>query len=433
MAARKTRTTRRPLRGSVQVPGDKSISHRALLIATLARGTSTIEGLNLGADVRSTASAVEAWGAELTLDETNAVAKVEGFGWAGLSEPAEMIDCGNSGTTMRIGLGVAAGLPGLTVLGGDGSLSRRPMLRVVAPLRQMGARIDGRAHGDLAPLSVRGGDLAGIDIELPVASAQVKTALLLAGLRATGVTEVMEPAPSRDHTERMLRAAGVDVDAGATSVSVKGGQEPKAFELSVPGDPSSALYLLAAALLVPDSELTVTGVGINPTRTAAFEVLRRMGAEIEIESTGIEMGEPIGSISVSTSQLSATQVGGAEVPALIDDIPILAVIASQAEGETVFRDAAELRVKESDRIASLARGLTALGVSVEELPDGLVVRGPVRLAGGGIDPAGDHRIALSFAVAGLIADEHVRVGGWSCVDVSFPEFLDVLGRARGAK
>jgi 3-phosphoshikimate 1-carboxyvinyltransferase len=225
----------------------------------------------------------------------------------------------------------------------------------------------------------------------------------------------------------------VKVEVRGTAVSIEGGQEPGRFDLSVPGDPSSALYLLAGALLLEGSELTITGVCLNPTRTAALDVLRRMGAAIEIEETGREMGEPVGSISAKTSDLSGTEVSGPEIPALIDDIPILAVVASQAEGRTVFRDAGELRVKESDRIASLVRGLRSLGVEAEELSDGLIVTGPTALTGGGIDPAGDHRIALSFAVAGLIADEHVRVGGWSCVDVSFPEFLDVLGRARGAK
>jgi 3-phosphoshikimate 1-carboxyvinyltransferase len=427
---RKTRTTRRPLRGTIAVPGDKSISHRALLFAALARGSSRIEGLNLGADVRATARVVSALGATVDLDETEAKAEVEGYGWDGLKVPTGVLDCGNSGTTLRTGLGVAAGLSGTTVWTGDDSLRSRPMLRVVHPLRQMGARIEGPEHGDRAPLEVRGGELSGIDIELPVASAQVKTALLLAGLRATGTTEVVEPAPSRDHTERMLRAAGVEVEVSNTTVSVRGGSQPSNFDLKVPGDPSSALYLLGAALFVDGSELTVEGVGLNPTRTAAFEVLRRMGARVDVVDTGLEMGEPVGSITTGPSELTATEVGGAEVPSLIDDIPVLAVIASQAKGETVFRDSGELRVKESDRIATLVRGLRALGVDADELPDGLIVRGPASLVGGEIESAGDHRIALAFAVAGLIADEHVRVKGWSCVDVSFPEFLDVLGRAR---
>jgi 3-phosphoshikimate 1-carboxyvinyltransferase len=433
MPTKRARTTRRPLRGVVEVPGDKSISHRALILAALASGLSRIEGLNLGADVRSTAAALRGFGVSLTVDEDNGVAEVEGSSEAGLSEPVDVIDCGNSGSTLRMGLGLAAAVPGATVMTGDASLRRRPMLRVVSPLRQMGASIDGRVHADRAPLVVRGAELAGIDIELPIASAQVKTAILLAGLKASGTTEVVEPARSRDHTERMLRAAGVDVTVRDTSVSLSGGSKVSAFELTVPGDPSSALYLLGAALLIEDSRLTVEGVGLNPTRIAAVKVLKRMGANIELAETGVEMGEPVGTIVASTSELKSTEVSGAEVPALIDDIPTLAVIATQAQGTTVFRDAAELRVKESDRISTLVDGLRVLGADVEERPDGLVVRGPSTLVGGDVDPAGDHRLALAFAVAGLITDERVRVSGWSCVDVSFPEFLDVLGRARGSK
>jgi 3-phosphoshikimate 1-carboxyvinyltransferase len=432
MKTRKTKTTRKPLRGTIEVPGDKSISHRALLLAALAEGSSIATHLNLGADVRATAGAIEAWGGGMELDTDNASAKVEGCGLR-LREPAGPIDCGNSGTTMRIGLGVAAGIPGLSAFFGDESLSRRPMLRAVVPLRQMGAWIDGRNHADRAPLVVRGGDLTGVDVHLPVASAQVKTAVLLAGLCASGSTRVTEPVRSRDHTERMLAAAGVEVSIEGTSVGVRGGRGPEAFELEVPGDPSSALYLIVAALLIDGSSLTIDGVSLNPTRTAAFDVLRRMGARLEVERSGDAMGEPVGRVHVEASELHATEIGGDEVPALIDDIPALAIAASQAEGETVFTDAAELRVKESDRIDSLTRGLSCLGVEVSGAPDGLLVRGPSTLSGGAIDPHGDHRIALAFAVAGLLTDEHVRVGGWSCVDVSFPEFLDVLGRARSSK
>ena len=419
-----------PLRGRIAVPGDKSISHRALLLGALADGTSTIAGINPGEDVRATADAVAALGATVDFrDEDNV--EVEGYGLAGLQEPADVLDLGNSGTSMRTLLGVCAGVGGLSVLTGDASLRTRPMLRVAAPLRQMGAAVDGRGYGELPPMVVRGGDLRPIDAELDVASAQVKTALLLAGLRAAGTTSVTEPGPSRDHTERMLEAAGVEVGRSGTTCSVEGGSQPRPVDWEVPGDTSSALYLLVAALLVPGSELTVTDVLLNPTRTAAFDVLVRMGADLTVEEKEVSGGEPRGDVTARSSALAATEIAPAEVPALIDELPLLAVAASQAEGATVVAGAGELRVKESDRIAAMVGGLRALGGRAEERPDGMVVEGPVPLTGGAIDSRGDHRVAMSFAIAGLLSAEGVRVARWSCVDTSFPGFLDVLGRAQG--
>lgn len=415
------------LRGRVRIPGDKSISHRALVLGALAGGPSEVARPNLGHDVRATAGALSSLGVPCRLDEAKSIAKVEGRGWSRLREPETVIDAGNSGTTMRLLLGVCAGMPGATVLTGDDSLRARPMLRVVAPLRQMGATVDGRDHGNLAPLYVRGGDLTGIDIELTVASAQVKSALLVAGLAATGMTSVTEPGFSRDHTERMLAAAGVGLSREGTSVALAGGQGIEPFKGVVPGDVSSAMFLVAAAAIVPGSEIEITDVGLNPTRTAALDVLRSMGADIEIEQTATSMGEPIGTIVVRHRDLHGVQVPEASVPALIDEIPALAVVASQAEGDTTFTGAAELRVKESDRIAALVGGLRSIGGVAEELPDGLVVSGPCALEEGEVDPRGDHRIALAFAVAALVAAGSVRVHGWSCVDTSFPEFLDVLG------
>jgi 3-phosphoshikimate 1-carboxyvinyltransferase len=429
-SARRDRRTAPPLRGTATVPGDKSISHRALVLAALARGTSTIAGPNPGEDVAATARALVALGARVDrADEANV--QVEGYGLGGLREPAGVIDCGNSGTSMRTLLGVCATVPGLSVLTGDESLSRRPMLRVAAPLRQMGATVDGRRHGELPPMAVRGGDLTGIEAELHLASAQVKTALLLAGLAAAGTTSVTEPAPSRDHTERMLEAAGVPVARAGTTCSVEGGSEPAPTAWEVPGDTSSALYLLVAALLVPGSELTVTDVLLNPTRTAAFEVLGRMGADLVVQETGTRCGEPWGDVTARTSELRGTDIGPAEVPGLIDELPLLAVAASQAEGTTEVSGAAELRVKESDRIAAMVSGLRVLGARAEETPDGMVIEGPATLGGGAIDSLGDHRVAMSFAIAGLVSADGVRVGRWSCVDTSFPGFLDVLGRAQG--
>jgi 3-phosphoshikimate 1-carboxyvinyltransferase len=305
------------------------------------------------------------------------------------------------------------------------------MLRVAAPLRQMGATVDGRAYGELPPIVVRGGSLRPIDAELNVASAQVKTAILLAGLRAHGRTSVTEPAVSRDHTERMLAAAGVEVARAGTRCSVEGGSEPVPVRWEVPGDTSSALYLVAAALLVPGSELTITDVLLNPTRTAALDVLVRMGADLTIEEKDVSGGEPRGDVTARYSELTATDVAPGEVPGLIDELPLLAVIASQAEGTTTVSGAGELRVKESDRITAMVAGLDALGTRAEERPDGMVIEGPAPLTGGAIDSLGDHRVAMSFAIAGLVSAEGVRVSRWSCVDTSFPGFLDVLGRAQG--
>ena len=436
---KRRRRRERPLQGSLRVPGDKSISHRALIIAALAQGRSTIANINTGADVRATAAALRALGATCEIDAGDPVrgkgaerisrAVVEGSSPGGLREPRGVIDVGNSGTTIRTLLGVCASVPGLTVMTGDDSIRRRPMLRVVVPLRQMGAVIDGRAHGELAPLAVRGGGLVGCDHELSVASAQVKTALLFAGLSAEGTTAVTEPGPSRDHTERMLAAAGADIAVAGRTVEVKGGAALAAGDRDVPGDISSAMFLIAAALLVPDSHLVLENVGLNPTRTAALDVLRDMGANLEVTETG-GTDEPVGTISVRHSELHGTTVGGDIVPALIDEIPILATLATQAEGRTEITGARELRVKESDRIAALSSGLTSLGARIEERPDGMVIEGPARLLGGEVESHHDHRIAMSFGVAGLVAESNVKVKGWSCVDTSFPEFLDLLGEAQ---
>ena len=421
----------RPLHGTVAIPGDKSISHRALILAALASGPSVLARTNFGADVKATASALTQVGAACIVDENNRQVKVEGVGWRGLREPHGVLDAGNSGSTMRMMLGICAGIPGLSVLTGDDSLRRRPMLRVAAPLRQMGAVVDGRDHGNLAPLAIRGGGLTGIDIELPVASAQVKSALLLAGLNAEGTTRVTEPGASRDHTERMLKALGVDVVTEGRSASVAGGATWEGFSAVMPGDISSAMFLIAAAAIVPGSQLTLTGVGLNPTRRGALDVLRSMGSDVAWSEETSSLGEPTGTVTVSCRPLRGVQVDPGLVPALIDEIPALAVIATQADGETSFTGAQELRVKESDRIAALVTGLRAVGAEAEELPDGLVVRGPTVLGGGEIDSRGDHRIALAFAVAGLLSSEKVRVIGWSSVETSFPEFLDILGEATG--
>ena len=420
-----------PLRGTIEVPGDKSMSHRALIISALTRGRSLVTNLNTGRDCVATAGILTELGAACTLHETDAEVEVKGCGVGGFHEARRVLDAENSGTTLRIMLGVCAGIEGLSVLTGDASLRTRPMLRVVAPLRQMGAQIDGRAHGDRAPLVVRGGPLTGVDLELSIASAQLKTAVLFAGLAAEGRTWVTEPGPSRDHTERMLAAAGAELSVSDSTVVLEPGVDLEPTRWDLPGDISSAAFLLAAATIVPGSDLTISDVGLNPTRTGAIEVMRRMGAAIEIDVTGERGGEPVGSVRARASDLRATTIEGEEVPALIDELPLLAVLAANAEGRTVMRDAAELRVKESDRITVMTEGLRALGVDCEATPDGMVINGPAALVGGTVDSRGDHRTAMSFAVAGLGATGSVKVEGWSCVNTSFPEFLDLLGRAQG--
>ena len=413
------------LLGTVRVPGDKSISHRALLMAARAEGASRIEGLSDGLDVLATLRAIECFGAAVSRPVgTAGTVTVEG-GRACLHEPEAVIDVGNSGTGIRLLAGWAAAVEGLTVLCGDQSVSRRPMERVAGPLRLMGARVDGRDGGRLPPLVVRGGGLTGIDYQLPVPSAQVKGAILLAALAAQGPTTVREATPTRAHTEEMLRSFGADVSQGPGWVSVQPGPLSPCH-LRVPGDPSQAAFWVVAACITPGSDLTVEGIYVGPSRAGFLDVLRRMGADVE--TTG---GDPVArtaSVRARHSQLQATTVAGEEVPGLIDEIPVLAVAAAYAAGETHFRDASELRVKESDRVATTVRALEALGARARPTDDGLVVEGGEgrRLAGGVVDAAGDHRIAMSAAVAALAGAGPVRVSGWEAVATSYPNFEEDL-------
>ena len=417
----------RSLRGRIRLPGDKSISHRALLFAGLAVGRSRIGDPGTGADVGATARALAAVGVEVEHDGADLI--VDSPGLDGWSEPDDVVDCGNSGTTIRILAGVLAGRPFCTVLTGDGSLRRRPMARVADPLRAMGARIDGRDGGNRAPLVVRGGELVGVRHDLAVASAQVKSAVLLAGLQAAGETVVSEPVRSRDHTERMLGALGVDLVVDDTTVRVGAGR-PRPFDITVPGDPSSAAFFAVAAAVTPGSDLVCEGVAGNPTRTGFVEVLRRMGADIELEPIGEVCGEPIVNLRVRFAPLRATRIEGSEVPSVIDEIPVLAVAAAFAEGETVIADAAELRFKESDRIATIAKLLTRIGVKCIPNDDGLVIAGGVPVAAAH-DSEGDHRIAMAAAVAANAVAGRSRIDGWAAVDSSFPEFADRLGMLTG--
>ncbi|MDQ3946847.1 MAG: 3-phosphoshikimate 1-carboxyvinyltransferase [Actinomycetota bacterium] len=417
----------RPLVGRLRVPGDKSISHRVLLLAAVATGTSRLSGVADGDDVARTRAAVEALGARVRGSGDGLT--VRGGGFEGLSEPEGVLDCANSGTSIRLLAGLLAGRPFHSVLDGDASLRRRPMARVVEPLRTMGAWIDGRAGGTLAPLSIRGGPLAGRRHELAVASAQVKTALILAGVQAQGPTEVIEPATSRDHTERLLATLGVDV------VPVPGGVRllpgPVApFELAVPGDPSAAAFFVVGACVTPGSDLVVTDVCLNPTRIGFIEVLRRMGAKIDTEVTGERGGEPVGNLHVIASPLAATAIRGREIPSVIDEIPALAVAAAFAEGTTEIADAAELRVKESDRVGTVSQELSQLGITVDARPDGMLITGG-RPRPGLLKSHGDHRVAMAAAIAANACEGTSTVRGWRAIASSYPTFALHLEQATG--
>lgn len=412
------------LRGRLRVPGDKSISHRALLLAARAEGTSRITGLSDGADVAATLRAIEAFGARVA--SRDGIVTVDG---GGLHEPDSVIDVGNSGTGIRLMAGWATGIDGLTVLYGDRSVGRRPMGRVTEPLRRMGARIDGRDGGRLPPLAIRGGGLEGIDYEIPVPSAQVKGAMLLAALSASGPTTVREKVATRAHTEEMLVAAGARVETGVGWVTVYPG-ELAATDFDVPGDPSQAAFWVVAACLVPGSELTVEGVYVGPRRANFLEVLKRMGADVE--TVGLDPATAVADIRARYGPLVGTDVVGDEVPGLIDEIPVLAVAAAHASGTTTFRDAAELKVKESDRIATMVEALRAVGGRAEGLADGLAVNGTGQpLAGGTVYSAGDHRVAMALAVAGLAASAPVTIHGWDAVATSYPAFEEDLQRCQG--
>jgi 3-phosphoshikimate 1-carboxyvinyltransferase len=432
-----------PLSGTCRVPGDKSVSHRALLFGALCDGRVEIHGLGEGGDNRSTARALQALGVSIRLDGTEA--EVHGVGFAGLREASGSLDCGNSGTTIRMMTGLVAGRPFETTLEGDASLTKRPMRRLVEPLRRMGATIDGRIGdasdkkpGDIyPPLRVRGGSLQGLRYDLPVASAQLKSALVLAGLQANGRTELSEPATSRDHTERMLRFLGAPITADADTnrivVDPTGwGGKLRAVPITVPGDLSSATFLLVAALTVEGSDVVVENVGLNPTRTGALDALAAMGAELSVEPTGTAMGEPVGRVRARARRLRGTTIGGTLALRAIDEVPALAVAAALAEGTTTFTDLAELRIKESDRIAALARELGRAGVKVEERPDGFVVEGlgGRAPAGGLVMPEHDHRIAMAGAVLGLSSPDETTVPDEE-IATSFPSFADTL-RALGA-
>ncbi|MBZ0159648.1 3-phosphoshikimate 1-carboxyvinyltransferase [Candidatus Methylomirabilis sp.] len=410
-----------PLKGELILPGDKSITHRAIILGSLADGVTEITGALQSDDCRHTAKALVGMGATIEKLGDDQL-QIRGCGLHGLKEPVEVLDVGNSGTSMRLLSGVLAAQPFFSVLTGDQYLRARPMARVTKPLRSMGATILGRDGGNFPPLAIMGTHLKAIDYVSPIASAQVKSAILLAGLFAEGETTVTEPALSRDHTERMFEAIGIPIHRNGLSVMVDGAKKIPAFQTAIPGDFSAAAFFIVAALVIPGSELTLREVGINPTRTGLLDALRSMGAVIEIRRERTISGEPVADLYVKSQSLHGTELAGAMIPRMIDEIPVFAVAAALATGTTTIRNAAELRVKEVDRLAALVTELRRFGVQIEPRPDGLALHGGSALSGCHCDSWGDHRMAMALAVAGLAAKGSTTISDSSCVSSSFPDF-----------
>ena len=410
------------IKGRLRVPGDKSISHRAVMFGAISKGITNIKGFLTGADCISTISIFKKMGIDIEIQNT--AVTVKGKGLYGLSKPGEILDCGNSGTTTRLVSGILSAQNFTSVLTGDKSIQKRPMNRITAPLTLMGADI--KSNNGFAPLTITGSSLHGIEYNSPVASAQVKSAILLAGLYADSPTTVIEPAKSRDHTELMLKKFGANLNTTKTSATINPCKELFATDIDVPSDISSAAFFMAAAVLVPGSELILENVGINPTRDGVIKVLKDMGANIEIINSNDEF-EPVADIKVSYSKLHATTIGGEIIPTLIDELPLLAAVASLAEGKTIIKDAAELKVKESNRIKVMCEELSKLGVNVVETEDGMEIEGTNKLLGNvTISTHDDHRIAMTFAILGLISDGEIKLDNKNCVEISYPGFFDDL-------
>ena len=422
------RTVRQPPKfgGELTVPGDKSISHRSLILNAMAHGKARVTGLSDGEDVMSTMACLRGMGVEIADGDSPGEYTVQGCGPV-LEEPSDILDAGNSGTSMRLLSGLLAAQPFLSVITGDASLRSRPMRRIVEPLQMMGALVMGHRNGSLAPLVIRGGSLNGIEYNLPVASAQVKSCIMLASLSADGPTVIHQPAPSRDHTERMITAMGASVQEDALTIQVRPGSL-SSVDIAVPGDISSAAFWIVAGLCHPDSRVLVKGVGLNPSRTGIIDALWAMGAgdSLQLLNRRTEGGEPVADVLATTAQLHGTEVAGGMIPRILDEVPILAVAACFASGETVIRDAAELRVKESDRIATTVEELSRLGADIEAREDGMVIRGTGRLAGTTCQSHGDHRLAMSMAVCGLLASGDVEIHGACDAAVSYPGFWEDL-------
>lgn len=416
------------LKGEVTIPGDKSVSHRSVMFGSIAKGTTEIHNFLQGADCLSTIACFQKMGIEI--ERSGAQVLVHGKGLHGLKKPDGILDCGNSGTTTRLISGILAAQAFSVTLTGDASIQKRPMKRIIDPLTRMGARIRSLNDNGCAPLAIAGTKLHGIHYQSPVASAQVKSAILLAGLYAEGETKVTEPYVSRNHTELMLSCFGADVRTEHTTAVIKPAEELYGNQIMVPGDISSAAFFIAAGLMIPGSELLIRNVGINPTRDGILHVCREMGADITLMNPKSGDGEPVADILVRSSSLHGTVIGGAIIPTLIDELPMIAAMACLAEGDTVIKDAAELKVKESNRIDVMVRNLSAMGADVEETDDGMVIHGGKPLHGAVIDSRLDHRIAMTFAIAGCCADGETEILGAECVDISYPGFYEDLERLK---
>ncbi|NMH68832.1 3-phosphoshikimate 1-carboxyvinyltransferase [Bacillus sp. RO3] len=411
----------RGLIGEIQVPGDKSISHRAVMFGSVAEGETVIHNFLMGEDCLSTIDCFRKLGVDIQVDDGEV--RVKGKGWDHLTEPDRILDVGNSGTTTRLIMGILAGRPFHSVLIGDDSIAKRPMKRVTTPLKEFGTVIDGRSEGNFTPLSIRGGNLKGIRYTLPVASAQVKSALLLAGLQAEGTTEIQEPEKTRNHTENMIIEFGGHIERQGDTIKVKGGQVLRGTEIYVPGDISSAAFFMVAAAIIPDSRVLLKNVGLNETRVGIIKVMKQMGASIEITEKS-NTGEPLGDILVSSSDLTGIEIGGDLIPTLIDEIPVIALLASQAKGKTVIKDAEELKVKETNRIDAIVQELGKLGADILGTEDGMIIEGKTPLHGGNVHSWGDHRIGMTLAVASLITDSDVYLEGADAVNISYPAFFE---------
>jgi len=413
------------LKGNIFVPGDKSISHRSLILGSIAQGETRIYNFLDSLDCLKTLECMQALGAEIDLGKDNFI-KIKGKGLYGLQEPKDMLDVGNSGTTIRLLTGLLSGQNFYSVLNGDNSIRRRPMKRVVQPLGLMGANIGGRENGQLAPLSIKGVRLNSLRYTLPVASAQVKSALLLAGLYATGETVIKEPLPTRDHTERMLEIMQADIKVFPSEIKVKGGKELKGTDIFIPGDISSAAYFIVAASILKDSQIIINQVGVNSTRTGIIEILKKMGAKIGILNYKIKSNEPQANLKIEYSELKGIEIRKEMVPFLIDELPLIAVVATQAQGKTIVTGAKELRVKETDRIKATVNELKKMRADIEEREDGFIIKGPSKLRGAVCNSYNDHRIAMSLAVAGLLAEGKTIIKNSECIDISFPGFEKTL-------
>ncbi|MBT2642043.1 3-phosphoshikimate 1-carboxyvinyltransferase [Bacillus sp. ISL-41] len=424
MSVKTLLTNRTSLDGQVKVPGDKSISHRAVMFGSIANGVTRIENFLPGEDCLSTISCFRQLGVEIAQNGSDVT--VTGKGTDGLSQTDEKLYVGNSGTTIRLMMGILSGLPFKSTLEGDESIARRPMTRVTLPLGKMGASITGRNNGEFTPLTVEGQKLNGITYELPVASAQVKSAILLAGLQAEGETVVVEPVKTRDHTERMIKQFGGQVEHKENAVKVTGGQILKGTDINVPGDISSAAFFLVAAAVVPGSDIILRNVGLNPTRTGIIDVLRVMGADFVVEPYEGESAEPAGDIRIKHSELRGTIIEGDLIPRLIDEIPVIALLATQAGGKTVIKDAGELKVKETNRIDTVVNELKKLGADIEATDDGMIIQGNQSLDGGTVSAHGDHRIGMMLSIAALLCKREVILEQSEAVAVSYPGFFDDL-------